>query len=146
MVEIEEALKVEVSEIRRNYCLQVWNEALNQAKVEASSALRRAKSVHYPPAIRAPGSASFKANTAPKVAELGKDSPAKVPFSIEHPSKEVEQLEVVEKEADTTKGVALNAIKPLAAPQDQTQKKEVPLKNGDCLRNSPYACQGGPQG
>lgn len=106
MVEIEEALKVEVSEIRRNYCLQVWNKALNQAKVEASSALRRAKSVHYPPAIRAPGSASFKANTAPKVAELGKDSPAKVPFSIEHPSKEVEQLEVVEKEADTTKEVA----------------------------------------
>ena len=38
----KKALKVEVSEVCRYYYLQVWNEALNQARVEASSAFRRA--------------------------------------------------------------------------------------------------------
>ena len=51
VVETEEALRVEVLEVCRNYCLQEWNEALNQAGVEASSALRRAESVYYPSAI-----------------------------------------------------------------------------------------------
>ena len=48
VVEIEEALKVEVAEVYRFYCLQVWNEALNQAEVKASSAFRRAENVYYP--------------------------------------------------------------------------------------------------
>ena len=48
MVETEEALKVEVSGVCKNYCLQVSNEALNQAGVEASSMLRREKNVYYP--------------------------------------------------------------------------------------------------
>ena len=60
MAEIEEALKAKVSEVCRYYCLQVWNEALNQVGVEDSSALRRAESVYYPPAIRAPSSSDPK--------------------------------------------------------------------------------------
>ena len=40
VVETEEAFRVEVSEVCRFYCLQVWNEALDQAGVEASFALR----------------------------------------------------------------------------------------------------------
>ena len=48
VVETDEALKAEVSGICRAYCLQVWNEALNLARVEASLALRRAKNVYYP--------------------------------------------------------------------------------------------------
>ena len=54
VAETEEALRTEVSEVYRYYCLQVWNEALNQARVEASSTFRRAESVFYPPASRAP--------------------------------------------------------------------------------------------
>lgn len=42
VVEIEEALRVEVSEVCKFYCLQVWNEALDQARIEASFALKRA--------------------------------------------------------------------------------------------------------
>ena len=75
----EEALKVEVARVRRTYCLQVWNAALNQVGVEDSSVLRRAKSVHYPPAIRTQGSASSKADTSSEVVELGKGSLAKAP-------------------------------------------------------------------
>ena len=39
VAEIEEALRAEVSEVCRNYYLRVWNEAFNQAGVEASSTL-----------------------------------------------------------------------------------------------------------
>ena len=39
VAETEEALRAKVSKVCRYYCLQVWNEALNQAKVEASSTL-----------------------------------------------------------------------------------------------------------
>ena len=46
VVETEEALRAEALEVCRNYCLQEWNKALNQAGVEASSALRRAESVY----------------------------------------------------------------------------------------------------
>ena len=41
----KKALKAKVSEVYRYYYLQVWNEALNQARVEASSAFRDRKSV-----------------------------------------------------------------------------------------------------
>ena len=47
IVEIEEALKVEVLGVYRADYLQVWNEALNLARVEASSELRRAENVYY---------------------------------------------------------------------------------------------------
>ena len=42
VVETEEAFRAEALEVCRNYCLQEWNKALNQAGVEAASALRRA--------------------------------------------------------------------------------------------------------
>ena len=90
VVETEEALRAEVLEVCRNYCLQEWNEALNQAGVEASSALGRVESVYYPPAIRASGSASSKIDTSSEVAELGKGNPTKVPCSFDRPSEEAQ--------------------------------------------------------
>ena len=53
VVETEEAFRFEVTGVCRVYCSQLWNEALNQAGVEASLALKRAKNVYYPPAILA---------------------------------------------------------------------------------------------
>ena len=49
VAETEEALRAEVVGVCRTYCLQVWNEALDQARVEASSSLRKAENVYYPP-------------------------------------------------------------------------------------------------
>jgi len=49
VAETKEALRVEVLGVCRTYYLQVWTEALNQARVEASSTLRRAKNVYYTP-------------------------------------------------------------------------------------------------
>ena len=46
VAETEEALKAEVPWVCRTYCAQVWDEALNQVGVEASSVLRKAESVY----------------------------------------------------------------------------------------------------
>ena len=39
--ETEENLRAQVTGVCRGYCYQVWTEALNQPKVDASSALRK---------------------------------------------------------------------------------------------------------
>ena len=147
VAETEEALKVKVSGVCRNYCLQVWNEALNQAGVEASSKLRRAEFVCDPPTIRAPAFASSKADTPSEVAELEKDSPEKVPLPSGSPPKEAKQLGVAEKEANTTKGVALDAIKPPIAPQDPSKEKKVPprMEIGN-VATLPMPAKGDPKG
>ena len=41
MAETEENLRAQVTRVCRGYCLQVWNEVLNQAGVDASSIMRR---------------------------------------------------------------------------------------------------------
>ena len=48
VVETEETLRAEVPVVCRNYCAQTWDEALNRARVEASSELRKAKNIYYP--------------------------------------------------------------------------------------------------
>ena len=51
VAETEEAFRSEDTGVCRVYYLQVWNGALNQVGVKASSALRRAENVYYPPTI-----------------------------------------------------------------------------------------------
>ena len=69
VAETDEALKTKV--------LGVWNEALNQAGVEASTAFRRVENVYYPLAIRASSSLDSQTNFASKEADASKDSLAK---------------------------------------------------------------------
>ena len=90
MVETEETLKAEIIKVCRNYCSQVWYEALNQARVEASSALRKAESVYYPPAIRVSVPSDSRADIVPEVAELGKDSTVSVSTSFDKPFEEAD--------------------------------------------------------
>ena len=77
VAETEEALRAEVSRLCRNYYSQIWNEALNQVGVEASSVLRKAKRVYYLPAIHASFSSSSKADTPPEVAILRRVAPTR---------------------------------------------------------------------
>ena len=116
MTETEEALRAKVLRVCRNYCLQVWNEALNQARVEVSSVLRKAESVYYPPTIRASSPASSRTGASLEVAEVGKTNLAKALASFNNPFEVAQQHEVAEKEADVDKGVAPDATKPPAAP------------------------------
>lgn len=50
--ETEENLKAQVTKVYRGYCLRVWTEALDPARVDAFSELRRPENVFYPPALR----------------------------------------------------------------------------------------------
>ena len=107
MVETEEALRVEVLGVCRNYYLQVWNKVLNQAGVEASFVLRKAESVYYPLAIQA-SSPTYSRTEA----EVGKDSLAKFLTSSNNPSEVAKDPRVIEKEKNANKGVAPDAKKP----------------------------------
>ena len=79
VVEIEEALRVEVLGVCRIYCAQVWDKALNKTGVEASFVLKKAENVYYPPAISASSSSNSKISAPPKVVDLEKHNPSKVP-------------------------------------------------------------------
>lgn len=50
--ETEKTLKAQVTEVCRSYYLQVWKEALNFAKVDATLKLRNLEKVFYPLALR----------------------------------------------------------------------------------------------
>ena len=69
-------LKAQVPEVCRFYCSQVWNKALKQAGVEASSDLWKVENVYYPPAIRETAPISSEAESAPKEAEIARPEPA----------------------------------------------------------------------
>ena len=54
VAETEDALRAEVPAVCRAYCAQTWEEALNQAGVEASSELRKPESIIFPSALQIP--------------------------------------------------------------------------------------------
>ena len=54
LAETEDALRAEVPAVCRAYCAQTWEEALNQAGIDASSELRRLENIFFPPAIQVP--------------------------------------------------------------------------------------------
>ena len=67
-------VKTEVPAVCRIYCAQIWNEALNRAKVEASFELRKTDNIYYPPAIRALDLPSTQSEVAFTVADLTKET------------------------------------------------------------------------
>nr|XP_023899931.1 uncharacterized protein LOC112011826 [Quercus suber] len=125
VIETEKAFRAEVTQVCRFYCLQVWNEALNQAGVEASSALRKAENVYYTPAIRTSGSLSFKANLVSSKADEGQASPSKAPLAPNTSPKEAEQAEDIAKLGDINKEVVQGAALPLVAPKDPSKEKKA---------------------
>ena len=54
VAETEDALRAEVPAVCRVYCAQTWEEALNQAGVEASSGLRKPESIIFPSVLQIP--------------------------------------------------------------------------------------------
>ena len=149
VVKTEKALKAEVLGVCRTYCLQVWNEALDQAKVEAFSALRKAKNVYYPLVIHASGlssSSSPKADIVPKETNVDKDSLAKVLPSSTSPPKEAEQAKAPKKGKDTTKRVVPKATKPLAMPKDPSKGKEASQSLEIVLATLPILAKEDPKG
>ena len=54
IAETEDALQAEVPTMCRAYCAQTWEEALNQAGVEASSELKRPEIIIFPSTLQIP--------------------------------------------------------------------------------------------
>ena len=87
MAETQATLKVQVLGVCRLYCSQVWNEALKQAGVDASSDLWKAKRVFYPPAIREDATLSSEVRDALEEVEAASPSAALAITSPEVPAK-----------------------------------------------------------
>ena len=52
--ETEDTLRAEVPAVCRAYCIQTWEEALNQAGIEASFELRKPENIVFPLALQIP--------------------------------------------------------------------------------------------
>ena len=88
VAETEAALKAQVPRVCRLCCSQVWNEALKQAGVDASSNLWKAECVFYPPAIREDTTPSSEVRDAPEGVEVVSPSAAPKIISPQVPAKE----------------------------------------------------------
>ena len=138
VAETEKALRVEVLEVCRFYFLQVWNEALYQAGVGASSALKRAENVYYLPAICALVSLSSKPDSVSKEADECKGSPSKALPIANISSEVVEQSEDAENAVDTTKEVAEGAPYLQMPPKSPLRRKRLPKTWRLCWQLFPY--------
>ena len=92
VAETEETLRVEFPAVCRIYYAQTWNEALNRARVKASTELRKAENIYYPPAIRASDLPSIQGKVASTVTDLTKEAQPQDPHlpNQQGPTKELE--------------------------------------------------------
>ena len=88
VAETQAALKAQVPRVCGLYCSQVWNEALKQVGVDASSNLWKVECVFYPPAIREDATPSSEVKDAPEEVEVASPSTALLITSPEVPAKE----------------------------------------------------------
>ena len=88
VAETEATLKAQDPAVCRLYCFQVWNEALKQAGVDASSNLWKAECVFYPPTIREDVAPSSEVRDAPEEVEVASLGAALEITSPKVPAKE----------------------------------------------------------
>ena len=84
VADTQAVLKAQIPGVYRLCCFQVWNEALKQAGVEASSDLWKTEKVYYPPAIR---ETNFETVSAPEEAEVAQPEAALTVSPANEPAK-----------------------------------------------------------
>ena len=105
VAETQAALKAQVPRVCRLYCSQVWNKALKQVRVEASSGLWKVEHVYYPPAIRKTAPSNSKVRDAPEEAKAASPGAVLAITSPKKPAKESEPSST----AETSEGQDPNA-------------------------------------
>ena len=113
MAENEDTLRAQVPAICHTYCAQSQEEALNRARVEASSELRRPENVYFPPAIQASAPPSTQGNVASTVADPVQEAQSQDPF----PLNQLEQPKESEVSKDTSSNKAVEVPQDGAASQ-----------------------------
>ena len=96
VAETQATLKAQVSRVCRLYCSQVWNEALKQVGVKASSNLWKVENVYYPLAIREITPSSSEARDVPEEAEAARPEAALATIAPDEPARESELSGVAE--------------------------------------------------
>ena len=95
VVETEETLRAKVPMVCRIYYTQTWNEALNRARVESSSELRKAENVFYPLTIRISDPPSTPTEVTPPTTDPNQEVSLQNPLppSQQEPAKETSALQ-----------------------------------------------------
>ena len=125
MAKTEDTLRAEVPVECRTYCALTWDEALNQAGVEASSVLRKAGSVYYPQAIRLASSSDSKVDPAPSEVGEAQGSPPKASLADNTFSEGGEQAEDTTRDGDVNEGTVQGADLAPPIPGDLLKEKET---------------------
>ena len=115
VAETKDALRAKVSAICRTYYAQTWEEALNQARVEASSGLRRLESIIFPLALQI----SKQVETAPLVPQQTTETSSQYLPSIAQPDQG--------KEKEVQKGPLLGEVTEALQPGTSSQDFEKQL-------------------
>ena len=77
VAEIEDTLRAEVPVVCRTYYTQTWEKALNWARIDASSELRKLENIVFPLALQIP----HQKETAPPVSQSIKEAQSQHPPS-----------------------------------------------------------------
>ena len=77
VAETEDTLRAEVPAMCRAYCTQTWEEALNQAGIEASSKLRKPENIIFPLTLQIPS----QKEAAPPISQSAKKAQSQHPPS-----------------------------------------------------------------
>ena len=115
VAETEDALRAEVPVVCHIYCAQTWEEALNQAGVEASSELRKLESIIFPSALQVPKQTEI----APLAPQSVNEAPP------QHPPITVQPEQGKEKE--TQKGPSSDKVTETSKPGTASQDFEKQL-------------------
>ena len=94
----------------RAYCTQTWEEALNQAGIEASSELRKPENIVFPLALQIPS----QKEAAPPVSQPTKEAQ----FQHPPPTNQQEQGKEQETLKESSSDKVTEALQPGAASQD----------------------------
>ena len=110
VAETEDTLRAVVPAVCRAYCIQTWEEALNQAGIDASSVLRKPENIVFPLALQIPN----QKEAAPPVSQPTKEAQSQHPPSTSQQEQGTEQGTLKESSSDKV----TEALQPGAAPRD----------------------------
>ena len=119
-------LKAQIPGVCQLYYIQVWNEALKQVEVEASSDLWKAEKVYYPPAIRETAPANSETVSALEEVEVARPEAALAMSTPNEPAEGGELPGVTETPGSSNPEAPQEATRSIVSAQD-SHAEEPPL-------------------